>query len=169
MAQGVDVPTVGVGDFLQRPLSYRPMWLEQLNMDAMAVLAIIRNEAQNVGLEVEVDDVDHGLSERPGCGRGGSAGGRGGLGYGGGFGFAISPFALHPRCTVRASGNGTRTVMASGLSLMTSANPEGGGMGSPSSAMPSTCTASASPARSSASSRLRAAVTAPGKSGNEMP
>jgi hypothetical protein len=30
-------------------------------------------------------------SQRPGCGRGGSAGGRGGLGYGGGFGFAISP------------------------------------------------------------------------------
>jgi hypothetical protein len=29
--------------------------------------------------------------------------------------------------------------MASGLSLITSAKPEGGGMGSPSSAMPSTC------------------------------
>lgn len=32
-----------------------------------------------------------GRFQRPGCGRGGSAGGRGGLGYGGGFGFAIFP------------------------------------------------------------------------------
>jgi hypothetical protein len=31
-------------------------------------------------------------AKRPGCGRGGSAGGRGGLGYGGGFGLVgISP------------------------------------------------------------------------------
>src|SRR5262245_19986065 len=37
----------------------------------------------------------------PGCGRGGSAGGRGGFGYGGGFGFVIIP--LHPRCTVQSS------------------------------------------------------------------
>jgi hypothetical protein len=49
----------------------------------------------------------HGAApHRPGCGRGGSAGGRGGLGYGGGFGLvAISPAlftpALHGNSSVR--------------------------------------------------------------------
>ena len=50
--------------------------------------------------------------------------------------------ALTDRCrhrTVFAKGSGTSTGMASGLSLMTSVKPEGGGMGSPCSAMPSTC------------------------------
>src|SRR5262249_35895670 len=41
------------------------------------------------------------IQRRPGCGRGGSAGGRGGFGYGGGFGFVVIP--LHPRCTVQSS------------------------------------------------------------------
>ena len=42
--------------------------------------------------------------------------------------------ALTDRCrhrTVVAKGSGTSTCMASGLSLMTSVKPEGGGMGSP--------------------------------------
>jgi hypothetical protein len=72
--------------------------------------------------------------------------------------------ALTDRCrhrTVLANGSDTRTGMASGLSLITSVKPEGGGMGSPSSAMPSTCRASACRARLTASSRLGAAVTAP--------
>jgi hypothetical protein len=56
--------------------------------------------------------------QRPGCGRGGSAGGRGGFGYGGGFGLVAISLPFHPRCTVRASGNGMSTVMASGLSLI---------------------------------------------------
>jgi hypothetical protein len=34
--------------------------------------------------------------QRPGCGRGGSAGGRGGLGYGGGFGLVAISLPFHP-------------------------------------------------------------------------
>jgi len=49
-----------------------------------------------------------GRLQRPGCGRGGSAGGRGGLGYGGGFGFAISPLPF----TCAARSRAARSVRA---------------------------------------------------------
>jgi hypothetical protein len=44
--------------------------------------------------------------QRPGCGRGGSAGGRGGLGYGGGFGLVIGyPVARIQRQARRKRGS----------------------------------------------------------------
>lgn len=55
---------------------------------------------------------------KTGCGRGGSAGGRGGFGYGGGFGFAMSPILSSVPClkgVIRLTGSKQNSLRLDGI------------------------------------------------------
>jgi hypothetical protein len=70
-----------------------PNAVRALTIAPMPTLRIVRSASLG-GVHDRIHPVDRiqrQARKRPGCGRGGSAGGRGGFGYGGGFGFAMSP------------------------------------------------------------------------------